>query len=54
VQVPQPKPVPGGNVEHVTQQVHDTVALAVPPAQPVVDQTVATVQQTCGLIGGCP
>lgn len=54
VQAPKPAPAPGGNVERATQQVHDVVAPAAPPVAPVLDQTVTTVRQACGLIGGCP
>jgi hypothetical protein len=60
VQPPKPpKPAPGGNVEQVVRQVHDTApqvvpAPAQPAVQPVLDQTAAAVEQACGLIGGCP
>jgi hypothetical protein len=54
VPAPKPAPAPSGNVEHAAEQVRDVVAPAAPQAQPVLDQTVATVQQACGLIGGCP
>jgi hypothetical protein len=38
----------------VVGTVRDTAAPVAPPAQPVLDQTVQTVNQVCGLIGGCP
>lgn len=52
--VPHPAPAPGGNVQHAADVVRQTVTPAAPQAQPVVDQTVQTVGQVCGLIGGCP
>jgi hypothetical protein len=52
--VPRPAPAPQGNVQHVVQQVRETAAPVAPPAQPVLDQVSGTVDQACGLIGGCP
>ena len=52
--VPQPVPTPQGNVQHVVKDVRDTAAPLAPPAQPVLDQVSGTVDQACGLIGGCP
>lgn len=53
-----PKPA-SGNVQRVVSTVRDVAAPVVPaPAQPVVapllDQTTSTVNQVCGLLGGCP
>jgi hypothetical protein len=52
--VPRPAPAPQGNVQHAVQQVRDTAAPLAPPAQPVLDQVSGTVDQACGVIGGCP
>lgn len=51
---PPPVPKPTGNVERVVGTVRDTAAPVAPPAQPVLDQTVQTANQVCGMIGGCP
>jgi len=51
---PRPVPAPQGTVQHVVQNVRDTAAPLAPPAQPVLDQVSGTVDQACGLIGGCP
>lgn len=60
VQPPSPpKPAPSGTVQRTVSTVREIAAPVVPaPAQPVVqpvlDQAEATVNQVCGLIGGCP
>jgi hypothetical protein len=54
VQAPTPPPPASGNVQHTVQTVRDTAAPLAPPAQPVLDQALQTVDRTCTLIGGCP
>jgi len=51
---PPPPATPTGTVQHAVESTVQAVVPVVPPAAPVADQVVATVDEACGLIGGCP